>query len=250
MTLLELQQLQVQQAGRYLLKDIDLQLKTGEVLALVGPNGAGKSTLLQRLAGVQPVHSGKLLIQQQDTQSWAAQEFARQVSFLPQLSQVSFSLTVQEVVRLGGLVHQWPHKLWQQKVQESIVAWDLQGLARRDVRYLSGGEQQRVQLARTWLQLQGEQCNLWILDEPFSALDLRHQALALKQIQKLKEQEKSIVVVVHDLNLARHCADRVLLLEQGKKVALGAAKEVLTAERVSKVFALEAQLHNDYLCWW
>lgn len=250
MAILELQNLQVQQAGRYLLHNIDLRVNAGEVLAVAGPNGAGKSTLLQHLAGVQPITAGQLLIQQQSAATWQAQQFAQHISFLPQLTHLTFPLTVREVVRLGGLAHQWPHQRWQQQVENSIAAWDLQDLIERDVRYLSGGEQQRVQLARTWLQLQSEQCELWLLDEPFSALDLRHQALALQHMQQLKQQGKSIIIVVHDLNFARHCADRVLLLEQGKKVALGAAKDVLTAEQVSQVFALEAQLQNDYLCWW
>lgn len=250
MALLELQSLQVQQARRYLLKDIDLHINAGEVLAVVGPNGAGKSTLLQHLAGVQQITSGRLLIQQQDVQQWSAQKYAQHLSFLPQLSRLTFPLSVREVIRLGGLAHQWSHKVWQHHVEESITSWDLADFAQRDVRYLSGGEQQRVQLARTWLQMQAESCQLWLLDEPFSALDLRHQALALQHIQQLKQQGKSTVLVVHDLNFARHCADRVLLLQQGEVAAVGVATEVLTAERVSEVFALPTQLIHGHLQWW
>lgn len=250
MALLELQQLQVQRSSQQLLTNINLQLQQGEVLAVVGPNGAGKSTLLQHIAGMQPITSGQLLIQQQSTHTWQALQFARTISFLPQLTRLTFPLSVREVIRLGGLAHQWPQKIWQQQVESSIEQWQLQDLAARDVRFLSGGEQQRVQLARTWLQMQADSCQLWLLDEPFSALDLRHQALAFKHIQQMQQQGKSIVLVVHDLNFARHCSDRVLLLQQGKVVAEGAAEAVLTAAQVSQVFAVNIELQQGYLQWW
>lgn len=250
MTVLTLKQLSAQRNQRPILNNLELSLKAGELLAIVGPNGAGKSTLLQYLAGVLPIETGHLKIQQQSTRHWNATTFARHLSYLPQLSRLTFPLTVQEVVRLGGLAHEWTEQQWQAKTQQSLEQWKLLDFAERDVRFLSGGEQQRIQLARSWLQMQGKDSAIWLLDEPFSALDLRHQQLALNNIQQLKQLGKSIVLVVHDLNFARHCADKVLLIKQGKKVIEGAPTEVLTEHWVREAFSVQVCLEQGFLRWW
>lgn len=250
MNLVELQKLTVLQGTRAVLDSINLQVNAGEMIAVVGPNGAGKSTLLQHLAGISPITQGQLSVQQQATATWQSQEWAQHVSFLPQLSRLTFPLTVQEVVRLGGLSAAVTQQQLNQLTVQALAQWQLQDFASRDVRKLSGGEQQRVQLARTWLQLQAPSCQLWLLDEPFSALDLRHQQQCLQHIKTAKQQGKGIIIVVHDLNFARHCADRVVMLKQGQLVASGQAAEVLSAQQVSEVFEVATQLQGEHLFWW
>lgn len=250
MSVLALQNLSVHRGHNTLLENISLQLNAGELLVIAGPNGAGKSTLLQHLAGVMPIEQGKLSIQQRNVSTWQAKEWAQHVSFLPQLSRLSFPLTVREVVQLGSLATELTHQKLGELSEQALKRWQLMEFAERDVRRLSGGEQQRVQLARSWLQLQAEHCHIWLLDEPFSALDLCYQKQCLEQIQILKQQGKAIVLIVHDLNFARHCADRVLLLQRGRMVSVGSAAEVLTAERVSQTFLVDTYLEGNNLHWW
>lgn len=250
MTLLTAHQLGQQRSQKTLLHNISLTLHAGEIVAVVGPNGAGKSTLLHSLAGILPITQGSLTIGAQSVQGWQARDWAQAISFLPQLSAVPFSLTVLEVVQLGGFAAGLAGQRLQAASTQALEHWQLSAFANANMQQLSGGEQQRVQLARTWLQLQAPSCQLWLLDEPFSALDLGYQQQCLAHIQSMQKQGKSIVMVVHDLNFARQCADRVLLLQQGEMVAFGSAKEVLNAQQVSEVFASATRLENGQLVWW
>lgn len=249
MTLLQTSGLTVHRAGADILSNISVRVDAGELIMLVGPNGAGKSTLLQRLAGIAPLSSGTVQLLGQSTERWRNADWAARVTYLPQLSPLGFPLTVREVVQLGGLAHHQSVVSLRQQVQEALQRWDIDWLASRDVRLLSGGEQQRCQLARSWLQMQAPASHLWLLDEPLSALDLRHQQQCLQQIRALTAQGRSVLMVVHDLNLARRLADRVLLLCCGQLVADGPAREVLTAARVSEVFGVSTRLEGDYLQW-
>jgi iron complex transport system ATP-binding protein len=232
-----------------ILQDINLELHSGELVALVGPNGAGKSTLLQVLAGLKVPTQGQYWQGEQSTQAWREREFAQRLSYLPQLTSVAFALTVAEVVALGSRTQALTQTQRQTLVAQTLTLWQLDTLAQRDVRTLSGGEQQRVQLARSFVQLQAQSCGLWLLDEPFSALDLRHQAWCFKQMQAQCAQGKAVLWVVHDLNQARRLASRVLLLDKGKLVADGAPKVVLSAKQVSQVFLVDTVLDGEYLHW-
>lgn len=249
MTLLMTEGLTVERGGAAIVDDITLSIGAGELVMLVGPNGAGKSTLLQRLAGVQPFSRGSIHIQGQPTAHWRHQDWARVLTYLPQLSPLNFPLSVREVVQLGALPHSDSVVALRRQVQDALEHWDIHWLADRDVRLLSGGEQQRCQLARSWLQMQAPQSRLWLLDEPLSALDLRHQQQCLQQLRALTASGRSVVMVVHDLNLALRHADRVLLLCCGRLVADGRAQDVLTPERVSEVFGVATRLEGGYLQW-
>ena len=249
MTLLTTQGLTVERGGAAIVDDIHLNIQAGERVMLVGPNGAGKSTLLQRLAGVQPLSRGSIHIQGQPTAHWRHQDWAQALAYLPQLSLLNFPLSVREVVQLGAMPHSDSVVALRRQVLDALERWDIHWLADRDVRLLSGGEQQRCQLARSWLQMQAPQSRLWLLDEPLSALDLRHQQQCLQHIHALAASGRSVVMVVHDLNLALRHADRVLLLCCGRLVADGRAQDVLTAERVSEVFGVATRLEGGYLQW-
>ncbi|MCA6060169.1 heme ABC transporter ATP-binding protein [Thalassolituus sp. ST750PaO-4] len=236
-------------AGAAIVDDVGFQLACGELVMLVGPNGAGKSTLMNMLAGMLQPDRGTLQFNQQDTCNWQRRDWAQRVTLVPQLSPMNFPLSVSEVVQLGGLAHSDSVVALRTQVQDALRAWDIAYLARRDVRLLSGGEQQRCQLARSWIQVNQADSQLWLLDEPLSALDLRHQQQCMSHIRQLTAAGKSVLMVVHDLNLARRYADRVLLLCCGRLVADGPAREVLTAEQVSDTFRVETVLEGDYLHW-
>lgn len=231
-----------------ILHDLSLTLEAGELCMLVGPNGAGKSTLLQHLAGLRP-SAASLWFAGENTQHWQPEHWARRVSYLTQLSTLNFPLTVSELIGLGALTQSLSPADQQALLAQALQLWQLQPFAARDVRLLSGGEQQRVQLARTWLQLQAPNAKLWLLDEPLSALDLRYQVQCLAQLRAQCQQGKTVLMVAHDLNLARRYADRVLVLDQGRLVADGEAKAVLSAQCVSRVFGVQTVLEGDYLHW-
>lgn len=248
-TILEVKQLSLvrQQA---LLAEIDFHIDAGEWVMLVGPNGAGKSTLIQCLSGVVTPTSGQRLVQQQDPSAWTNKEWAQRISYLPQANPVGFSLTVPEVIRLGGLAHELYGEQLQQDCQQAMHLWQLDDFYPRELRRLSGGEQQRCHLARSWLQMQSPNSLLWALDEPLAALDLQHQKLCLQRIKAQTEQQKSVLMVAHDLNLARHYADRVLLMNKGRVVANGKPAEVLSADNISQVFQVEARVEGNNVIWY
>ena len=236
-------------AGAAIVDDISFDLPAGQLVMLVGPNGAGKSTLLHLLAGQLQASHGELTLAGNSTRTFARRDWAQQVTLVPQLTAMGFPLTVEEVVELGGLAHASSVVALRTQVQQALDAWDIRYLAGRDVRLLSGGEQQRCQLARSWVQMQQAGSCLWFLDEPLSALDLRHQQQCMQHIQTLTAGGKTVVMVEHDLNLARRYADRVLLLSCGRLCADGDARAVVTAEQVSQVFRVDVMLEGDYLSW-
>jgi len=232
-----------------ILRDISFELNSAEITMLVGPNGVGKSTLLNLLAGLNQPDSGEISVEQQATADWSREQWAQKITLVPQLSQMGFPLAVREVVELGGLAHCQSVVELREATRKALIDWEIDYLADQEVRLLSGGEQQRTQLARSWIQMHQPDSQLWLLDEPLSALDLRHQRQCLQHVQQLKQQGKAILMVVHDLNLALRYADRVLMLSCGELVADGPAADVLTAERVSDVFQVEAELRDSYLSW-
>lgn len=247
--MMTLDQLGLSKGNTPILQNISARLPAGQLTMLVGPNGAGKSTLLSLLAGLSLPSAGRLQFAGDDTRHWARQHWAQQVTLVPQLSQMGFPLSVREVVELGGLAHATSVVQLREATRQALADWDIGYLADKEVRLLSGGEQQRTQLARSWIQIQQPGSRLWLLDEPLSALDLRHQRQCLERVRQLQASGKSILMVVHDLNLALRYADRVLMLCCGELVADGPPDQVLTAERVSQVFQVETRLSQGYLHW-
>ncbi len=248
-TILEVNQLSLVRQ-QTILEDISFKIYPGELVMLVGPNGAGKSSLMQCVAGVLAASSGSVLVQQQDPSQWTAKKWAQSISYLPQSNPVNFALTVPEVIRLGGLAHELHGEVLDACSQRAIALWQLDAFTQREVRRLSGGEQQRCHMARSWLQMQSASSLLWVLDEPLSALDLQHQQLSLQQMKAQTEQQKSVLMVAHDLNLVRHYADRVLLIDKGRLVAAGKPADVLSAENISRVFQVNARVQGNSILWY
>lgn len=216
-------------AGRTLIDDVSLQLRAGEMVSLIGPNGAGKSTLLRLLTGYLMASDGSCQLQQIPLDRWPRQSLAQQRAVMRQQSAVAFPLAVEDVVAMGRAP--WPQQPAAPVVREVMALTGCDVLAKRDYRQLSGGEQQRVQLARALAQLwhdDGPQGWLF-LDEPTSALDLYHQQHALRLLHQLTRNGKlTVCCVLHDLNLAALWSDRMVLLHCGKLVASGTPAEVMT----------------------
>jgi len=226
--------------GRPVLDGVDLDVREGEVLALVGPNGAGKSTLLAVLAGDVTPDRGSVELGGRDIHSIHGLELARLRSVLTQENAVSFSFLVREVVEMGR--SPWA-RTPQADEDERVIAdavrdTDIEALTERHYSSLSGGEKARASLARVLAQ----SATTVLLDEPTAALDLRHQEDVMRNARRLAEAGAAVVVVLHDLSLAGAWADRIALLSGGSLVAIGTPAEVLTAERVSSVYGLEVEI--------
>ena len=226
--------------GRNLLAQIRMDLAPGELLVVVGRNGAGKSTLLKHLTRDLPVTSGEIQLHGQPLEAHKPKDLARQRAVLPQHTQLDFAYAVHEVVMLGRIPHQRRHAETpddRRIVSESLARVGLAGYEERNYLTLSGGEQQRVHLARALAQLEGtEGDRLLLLDEPTSSLDLAHQHQILMLAREFASQGVGILAILHDLNLAAQYADRILVLAGGKVLAYGTPFEVLTPEVIDAAF--------------
>jgi iron complex transport system ATP-binding protein len=231
--------------GPALLSNITVSLDAGTVLALAGPNGAGKSSLLQVIAGDIPASAGRVSFGDRSLSDWSPQERARHLAFLPQMSLLNFPYTVEEVVMLGRIPHNSGMSVDTKIAEQALLLTDMAPLRHRLYTQLSGGEKQRAQLARIFAQIGSEETldgKLLLLDEPTSALDLAHQQQMLSAVRQLAGRGCAVVLVIHDLNLAASIADQIMVLENGRQVALGTPDQVLTTALFKDVFAVTVSI--------
>lgn len=216
------------QNGRMLIDSLSLTLAPGEMVALIGPNGAGKSTLLRMLSGWITPDSGECRLEGKPLENWSQTALSRKRAMMRQQNPMAFSWPAQAVVEMGRAP--WPENATPMLTGEIMALTGCSELASRDYRTLSGGEQQRIQLARALAQLWHNDgpCGWLFLDEPTSALDLHHQQQVLRLLKTLVVPGKlHICVVLHDLNLAALWADRIMLMHSGRLVADGAPSDVI-----------------------
>nr|WP_232054884.1 heme ABC transporter ATP-binding protein [Leminorella richardii] len=234
------------QTGRLCLtQDVSLQLKPGELVTIIGPNGAGKSTLLRLLTGYLTPSSGECRLMGKRMTDWCPHALARTRAVMRQHSDLAFPFSVRDVITMGRFPYGKARQ--QEAIEQVLIQTECQSLAHRDYRHLSGGEQQRVQLARVLVQLwQPEPEAKWLfLDEPTSALDLYHQQQTLRLLKQLtKTLNFSVCCVLHDLNLASLYSDRVVLLHQGKLVAQGTPEQVMQAEPLTQWYQADLGIHR------
>ena len=254
----------VQRGERQILADIDLSLPAGQVIGVLGANGAGKSTLLAALAGELSPSAGRITLNGRPLSAWSVAELARCRAVLPQSPSLQFDLPVATVIGMGAYPHARHTRTGaprtddsrdtaraaiaedQRILQRVLALADVQDLYERRYCHLSGGEQQRVHLARVLYQLllarQGnDEYRVLMLDEPTASLDPRHQLHLLSAVHTLAHEENvAALVIVHDLNLAASCCDRLLLLGQGRVAARGTPAQVLTPDTLRQVYGVEA----------
>jgi iron complex transport system ATP-binding protein len=225
---------------RLVLKDIDLELKEGEVLALIGPNGSGKTTLFRTLSGELKPLGGEALLESpqglREAQSLSRMERARIVARVLQTEWPSWPASVRSYVEAGTFARTgWFAAAGTEErraVDEALAAADLNELAPRPVTELSGGEFRRVLIARALAQ----EPRLLLLDEPAADLDLGRQMDILGLLRGFAAEGRAVALSVHDLNLAALVADRVALLSHGALAALGPPREVITAEAIGRAY--------------
>ncbi len=245
--LLQVQNLGVNIGGCEVLSGIDLDIRVGEVVALVGPNGSGKTTLIKTLAGEQRLDQGEIFLHEKHLNNWPVRDLARSLAVLPQKSVLDFPFTAREVVGLARTPHDTGRKVDARIVSEVLDYLDAAYLADRLYPRLSGGEQQRIQLARVLAQIWGEQelPRLLILDEPSSYFDLAHQQMLVELVARLADRGIAVLMSLHDINMAMACADRIAVLCAGRLQAFGTAQEVITTEMLRSVFAVNTNFVSE-----
>ncbi|OLO05428.1 MULTISPECIES: ABC transporter ATP-binding protein [Salinicola] len=229
-----------------ILHELSLVLPEGRVSVLVGSNGCGKSTLLKALARLLTPWQGNVILEGYDIQQQPTKAVARLLSLLPQHPVAPEGITVRQLVRLGRHPHQGWLAQWseqdERKVEEALTRTELNAFAERRVETLSGGQRQRAWIAMAVAQ----DTPLMLLDEPTSFLDLAHQMEVLELLASLnRESGKTIVMVLHDLNLACRYADHIVAMREGRILAQGTPHEVITRERVKEIFHLDCQVIDD-----
>lgn len=246
--MLEAHELWIARGRRTVLRGLSLLLRPGEVLTILGPNGSGKSTLLAALAGTLAPHRGEVRLDGRHLAAWPLPDLAQRRAVLPQEVRLDFSLTALEVALLGRLPHLGPHGRESRRdleiAEAALARVGAQHLAGRPYPELSGGEQKRVQLARALTQL-GEgtlgRARYLLLDEPTASLDLAHQQTVVRLVRELRSEGIGVLAVLHDLNQAAQCADRVALLHGGELMACGEPGDVLTPALIESVFGVCVQ---------
>jgi len=238
MTALEARGLSVRRGAREVLCDFELRAPAGSVIGLAGPNGAGKSSALKALAGLWPSR-GTILVQGRALGELSLRERARTLAYVPQQSLLQRGLRVREIVRQGRYAHDpiWPslRERAAPAVDQALERTDLASFAQRRWNELSGGEQRRVLLARAL----ASEAPIVLLDEPTASLDLAHALHFLGLLRELAGAGRCILVVLHDLEQVRRCADHCVLLDQGRIAASGPTAEVIRAEPIRRVYGVE-----------
>lgn len=239
--MIETRALCVSLSGKPIVQDIAFAARPGEVTAIVGPNGSGKTTLLRALSGDLPF-TGEALLDGRSFADIKPWEMAARRAVLPQASSLSFPFTVREIVRIGltggysGVSRAEESRLPDIALQKV----DLGGFGGRLYQELSGGEQQRVQLARVlcqvWKPVVDGQPRYLFLDEPVSSLDIRHQIVVMEIAREFASAGGGVIAILHDLNLTAMFADRIAVMCKGRLDTIGTPRETLTDERLERVY--------------
>ncbi len=242
---LEASELRFSYGATAVIDDVSFGVAAGEMLGILGPNGSGKSTLLRLLSGVLAPASGAVRLQGRPLTSYSRRELGRAIAVVPQDTMVEFPFSVTEVVlmgrspHLGGFAFEGDRDV--EVAHQAMRRTGVIHLAQRSIHELSGGERQRVILARALAQ----EAKLMLLDEPGAFLDIRHTVEIYDLLQDLQQEGRSIITVLHDLNLAALYCNRVALLKEGRLYRLGTPAEVITYSALTEVYQTEVYIDTN-----
>lgn len=234
-------------ANRALVKDISFSIRPGELMAILGSNGAGKSTLLRMLSGEKKATKGSLKINELEITEYTLADLATKRGVLNQQNIVNMAFTVLEIVTMGRYPHfkNNPGQNDTDIVNEVMKLTGITTFADRAYLSLSGGEQQRTQLARVLAQIWDVPGAILLMDEPVASLDLQYQQQTLAIAKTLSKRGFIVITVLHDINLAAQYADRILMLKKGRKWYDGTAAEVLTPKNIYEVFEINSDVYTN-----
>ncbi|MFZ2071577.1 MAG: ABC transporter ATP-binding protein [Halobacteriota archaeon] len=240
---LKIKDIEFSYASVPVLKDVSIELAESEMLSVVGPNGAGKSTLIRCIDRILKPQKGCILLDERDIKELSRLELAKKMGYIPQTTSQVFPATVLDTVLMGRR----PHVGWRsgetdmEKALEMLQLMNIEEFAMRDINELSGGQQQKVFIARALTQ----EPAVLLLDEPTSNLDIRHQLEVMDIIKKIViEKGISAIMAIHDLNLASRYADRIVMMHSGTIFSAGSPVSTLTSENIEHVYGVEVKVNN------
>lgn len=243
---LEVKNLKFGYERELILKDISFNVEKGKFISIIGPNGSGKSTLLKNLNRIFTPREGKVAVESVDINRIKTKELAKKIALVPQNTIIDYEFTVEEIVLMG----RYPHKRRFQReddddykiVKEALEMTNTLHLKDRIITEISGGERQRVIIAKALAQ----NPSIILLDEPTSHLDINHQMEILSLLRKLnKEKGTTIVVVIHDINLASRYSDEVIMLNEGKIIGIGSPEKVITKENIEFAYNIKVAIEKN-----
>jgi len=246
--MINISHIDVSYTQKQVIHDVSLDISDGEFAFIIGPNGSGKSTLLKSINGIKSIDSGEILVNTQNIKNWEEKALARQIAYIPQEFHLQFDYTVFEFLLMArypwldffGRYGEIDYTI----VEKYLQQLDLETFRHRFYDSLSGGEKQRVLIARALVQ----DTHAILMDESLSSLDINHQIEILRYLQTINtEQQKTIILVSHNLNLSAEFAKRLIVLKRGQVVASGNVDDVYTPETLSDVFDMPiAMIENPY----
>lgn len=227
------------------LTEVSVEVPRGALHAVLGPNGSGKSTLMRALLGVVPTTQGVTRVEGRPVGQWSRRGLARAVGVVTQREPRAFPMTVRELVEMGRYPHLGPLRAPgaedRRIIQNALARCDVDDLSERSVDTLSGGELQRVRIARSLAQ----EPRALALDEPTSSLDIRHEMTILRLLRELADRGTTVLLITHNLNMAARFADRILLLDEGRTAAEGSVEEVIRADVLERVYRWPVSVGED-----
>ena len=241
---LKIQDLTFKYPSRAILDGITVEIEPSEFFGIIGPNGTGKTTLIKCIDTILKPRGGSIMLEEKEVRDLDKRELAQRIGYVPQSAHRGFPATVFDTILMGRR----PYIGWRvderdlDKVLETVELLRIEELSLRPFDELSGGERQKVLLARALCQ----EPEVLLLDEPTSNLDIRHQLEVMKIIQTItRERGILAIMAIHDLNLASRYADRVAMMYGGKIAAVGTPEDVLTVENIRSVYGVEVAVKND-----
>lgn len=249
MEILEINNLDFSYNEKSVLKDISLSISKGEFLSIIGPNGSGKSTILKLITKLNTPNRGEIFLNNVNIKDINQRDLAKSISLVPQNTYIEYEFSVKELVTMG----RFPYKKRFERDSKDDYAIVNKAMERTNTKYLedrliteiSGGETQRVTIARALAQ----ETDIILLDEPTSFLDINHQIEILNLLRDLnKEEKKTIILVIHDINLAARYSDRIMILKEGQVMDVGRPEDVINKENILKAYNLKAEIeYNKFI---
>lgn len=248
---IQVNQVDVEIGKKQILHQIQFDVHQGDFFGLIGPNGSGKSTLVKTIAALQEVKTGDIYIHDIPQENFNKREYAHLISYVPQETVVGFDFKAIDIVRMGRHAHSGLFKS-DTKEDEAIVQWaleqtDTRHLKNVSIQSLSGGQRQLIMIAKALAQ----DTPIILLDEPISALDVYYQLKILTMLQSLCKQGKTILIVLHDLNLASRFCNKLMMLHEGGIEKIGRPEEVLTKPLLKSIYHIDSHIdknaHMEYV---
>ena len=237
--MLECEKIQFKYGTKLILDDISIQFKKGHLYGILGPNGSGKTTLIKILSGILKQNFGKVFINELDIRKLSIREIAKNLAMVNQSNTIEFDFTVSEIVKVGRFPHigRFSRESAEDKkiINEILHQFDLYELKDRSFNQLSGGEQQKVIIARAVAQ----QSKIILLDEPTTHLDINYQLEFMERLKQYVNDGLIVVVILHDLNLATQFCDKIILLNERCIKAFGSPEEVITKDNIKSIYNID-----------